>query len=297
MDKILLRLENNRKAVFQSYILNGLLLLLSILSYSVFMETIPAIPVASSIITVFVFFFYTLKKKNKYTKTYKHSLVEAILKEAFDNLYFEPKQGIPKSVIQSTGMMMMGNRYSSNDYIKGEYKGTDFEQSDVCIQQVTSNGKHTHVTTYFKGRWMIFEFNKNFAADLQVRESGFHYAKRKSGWFTPEEEKMNKLELEDSEFNKDFDVYAADEHEAYYILPPHIMQSIKSLRERTYGKLILCFSASRLHVGINSNDNAFEPPVFHPLNSSVIKSINEEINVITRFVDELKLDRNIYKQN
>jgi hypothetical protein len=298
MDETLAKLESNRKIVMKYYLYNGLLLFLSVIAYYAFKKSILIIPIILFVVTLAMFLFFTMQKRNAYVSSFKHDVVEAILKGIFDELYFDPKSGIPESTIKATGMMQLGNRYSSDDYIKGKYKGTDFEQSDVCIQQETSDSEgHSSTTTYFKGRWMIFGFNKDFAADLQVRESGFHYAKKKGGWFAPKEEKMNKLELEDAEFNKDFDVFAQNEQEAYYILTPHIMQSIKTLRDRTNGKLILCFSASKLHVGVNNNENAFEPPIFKKLDVNVINSIYDEINVITRFVDELKLDRNLYKQN
>ncbi|HAN21447.1 MAG: hypothetical protein A2Y15_09185 [Clostridiales bacterium GWF2_36_10] len=298
MDEVLFRLEKNRKAVMKCYLLNGLLLLISGLSFLPLRNTNAVfVPVLFFLATIIYYLSFTWKKQSAYVKSYKHDIVEAILKKSFTDLYFDPKNGLAQGTIKDTGMMMMGNRYHSDDYIRGKYKDINFEQSDVCIQQVTSNGKTTTTTTYFKGRWMIFEFNKNFAADMQVRESGFHYAKSNSGWFTAKEDRMEKLDLEDAEFNRDFDVYAANEHEAYYILTPHIMQSIKTLRDRTDGKLILCFVTSRLHVGVNNNKNAFEPPIFRALDAGVVSSINDEINVITRFVDELKLDRNLYKQN
>jgi hypothetical protein len=193
-------------------------------------------------------------------------------------------------------MMMMGNRYASNDYISGRYKNIGFAQSDVCIQQVTSNGKHTHTTTYFKGRWMIFDFNKNFAEDMLVREKGFYYTKKKGGWFSLEEEKMKKMELEDAQFNSEFDVFAQNEHEAYYILTPHIMESIRDLNAKISGKLILCFVDSKLHVGVHNNRDAFEPPIFRNIDETVFADIQNDIKVITSFVDELSLDRTIYKQ-
>lgn len=297
MSDILARLEHSRKTVANYYLLNGLLLLLCFLSFPLLIQAAPVVPFAFLIASVCMFLFFTLKKRKAYTTGFKHDLVESILKEIFTDLYFDPNRGLHNSVIKNTGMMQMGNRYSSDDYIKGKYKDIAFEQADVCIQQVTTDSEgRSHTTTYFRGRWMIFDFNKNFASDLQVRESGFTYAKKKGGWFTPKEEKMKKLELEDAEFNKGFNVYASNDHEAYYILTPHIMQSMKTLRERTKGKLILCFVASRLHVGVNSNDNAFEPPIFRAIDENIVNSIKQEISVITRFVDELKLDRNIYKQ-
>lgn len=244
-----------------------------------------------------LFYLAVIKSRMRDYKTaYKRELVEKALLGVFADLVFRPEHGISRNVIAGTGMMMLGNRYASDDYIRGSYKSIGFEQSDVLIQNVTRGSKgRSYTVTYFKGRWMIFEFNKSFKADLQVRESGFSFAKKKGGWFAPKEEKMAKIELEDTEFNEKFDVYAQNEHEAYYILTPHIMESIKKLSGRTDGKMLLCFVDSKLHVGVNSGGNAFEPPVMSGIDRSVVNRINHEISLITRFVDELDIDRDIFK--
>lgn len=292
----LTRLENSRKTVTKAYLLCGVFLLLCICAYFVFWQSAPFVVFICAFVTILLVAVYAAPKHKAYVKSFKHEIVEAVLKKTFDNLYFEPKKGISRDVIRSTGMMMMGNRYESNDYISGRYKNIGFAQSDVCIQNVTSDGEHTHTTTYFKGRWMIFDFNKNFAADMLVREKGFNYAKKKGGWFSLEEERMKKMELEDAQFNKEFDVYAQNEHEAYYILTPHIMESIRDLNAKISGKLILCFVANKLHVGVHNNRDAFEPPLFRSIDGTVFAEIENDIKVITSFVDELNLDRNIYKQ-
>jgi hypothetical protein len=291
----LTRLENSRKAVMKLYLINGVFLLLCLFAFLGFRETSPGVVVVCILVTFGFFVAFTLPKHNAYKNQYKREVVETILKRTFDNLYFEPKKGLSRDVIAGTGMMMMGNRYSSNDYISGRYKNTGFAQSDVCIQHVTRRGKNTHTTTYFRGRWMIFDFNKNFAADLLVRENGFYYTKQKGGWFSPEEERMERLKLEDEQFNREFDVFAQNEHEAYYILTPHIMESIRDLNAKISGKLVLCFVASKLHVGVHNNKDAFEPPIFRTIDETLFAEIENDIKVITSFIDELNLDRNIYK--
>lgn len=287
------RFESKRKTVLTLYIANGVLLILSAIAIRTGLVGLFAVFAFAAVV---LFVAGTLPKHTAYKNSFKRELVESILKKTFDNLYFEPKKGISRSVIAATGMMQMGNRFYSNDYISGRYKNTGFAQSDVCIQNVTSDGKHTHTTTYFKGRWMIFDFNKNFAADLLVRESGFYHTRHKSGWFVSEEERMKKLKLEDEQFNREFDVFAQNEHEAYYILTPHIMEAIRELNAKISGKLILCFVDSKLHVGVHNNRDAFEPPILRSIDETVFFEIENDIKVITSFIDELNLDRTIYKQ-
>ncbi len=284
-------LEQERKQI-------RLLTILDIVAGAVgFLLFLPLPPLGLALF-VFAIVFYPFginKRRKKYTLHFKRKLVESELLRTFTEVTFQPERGLERSFLADTGMIAMGNRYFSDDYICGKYKDIAFEQADVCIQQVTSNGKNTTTTTYFKGRWMVFDFNKNFACELQIREKGFSYAKTSGGFFSSKP-KMHKLELEDVEFNREFAVYAVDDHEAYYILTPPVMERMRGLRQRTNGELLLCFLNNRLHVAVNSGTNAFEPPVFSSIDMTAIrKQVEEEIDVITRFVDELKLYRSIYK--
>jgi len=42
--------------------------------------------------------------------------------------------------------------------------------------------------------------------------------------------------------------------------------------------------------------DAFEAPIFTRIDESVFLNIEKDIKVITSFIDELNLDRNIYKR-
>lgn len=245
--------------------------------------------------SVFLFIWAT-NKKRRYAKMFKKCFILDSLRSTFSDLVFDVDNGLPESVIADTGMMRLGNRYFTDDYISGRYKNVPFEQADVCIQQHTSSGKSSSTVTYFKGRWMVFRFNKNFVCNLQVREKGFNYAKKTGGFFSGGDT-MNRIELEDEEFNSAFKVFAVSEEEAYYILTPQLMRKMIELRDRTHGKLLLCFVDNKLHVACNSGKNAFEPPVFQKIDiESLMNDAFEEINLITRFVDELNLDMSLFKR-
>jgi len=279
----------------QKILLYGFIgIILIVFAFIVFRLILP-LAVFFAVIGVILLLYGFAVLRSKYVAEYKKEIVEGTLKEIFTDVIFNPKAGLSKDVISNTEMIMMGNTYSSDDYISGKYNGISFEQADVLIQQVTSNGKTTSTVTYFRGRWMIFDFNKSFKYDLQVRESSFNYAKKTGGWFS-KKNKMTHLDMEDEAFNREFDIYAVDEHEAYYILTPHIIENIKSLAASTDGPILMCFIDNRMHVAINNGKNAFEPPLFGNIDVENEKNkIRRDINLITSFVDEMNLERN-YKE-
>lgn len=232
-----------------------------------------------------------------YRSAYKEQLVKGLLSEKIDHLRFCPDRGIEEDLVESTDMMRMGNRYSSNDLIEGTYNGVNFSQSDILIQHHTSNGKSSHTTTYLKGRWIVFDFNKRFLCDLQVRDREFHYAKKSGGWFS-DRDRTEKLETESVEFNQTFKVYAENDSEAFYILTPHFMEALMKAKVQSEGTLLFCFVDSKLHVAIHNNEDGFEPPVWSPINrEEASRSILRDIKLITDLVDTLRLDERLFMKN
>ena len=88
---------------------------------------------------------------------------------------YNPTHGYDKDYVESTHLIPIGNRYSSDDYMKAKYQGVDFERSDVCMQNVQSTGKSTTIVTYFQGSWNTFTFNKNVSTFLVIKEKEFLY--------------------------------------------------------------------------------------------------------------------------
>ena len=236
------------------------------------------------------------RKLGEFKTKFKAIFVEEPFRAVFQEVIYDKDQGFPKEIIRETGMMMLGNRYYTNDYVMGHYKDVKFERADVKIQQHTSNGKTSHTTTYFNGRWMIFEFHKDFHFDLQIIKNGFYYTQKNQTFFTDSDDRRHRLELEDVYFNEQFTVYAQDDHEAYYILTPVFMEVLKNLYNSMDGSFMLGFVHNQLHVAINTKRDAMEPSVFSSIELYDIKQdVQREIDAIINIINGLDLDRDIYK--
>ena len=144
------------------------------------------------------------------------------------------------------------------------------------------------------GRWMVFDFNKSFKANIQVCQKGFWNSKL-GNWNSRNTYK--KVMLEDQEFNNNFRVYAQDEHEAFYVLTPTIISKIKDLSNNISGKLLFCFVDNKLHVGIANDSDSFEHGIFTKIDEEdIMNNISKDIKLITNFVDELNFDNDLFKR-
>ena len=241
----------------------------------------------------------SIKPRKKFVLAFKETFVLKSLKTIFTDLIYEPEKGLDESIIRDTKMMYMGDRYSSNDYISGKYKNINVIQADVHIEEEhtsTDSDGNTTTTwiTIFKGRWMIFDFNKYFKANIQISQKGFGNSKL-SNWGS--KIKYKKIMLEDQEFNNSFKTYAQDEHEAFYILTPSLMEKIKKLTNNISGKLLFCFIDNKLHIGLQNNKDSFEHGIFTRIDEEkVTNEISQDIKLITNFIDELSLDNDLFRR-
>lgn len=239
---------------------------------------------------------YTRKDKSKYVGAYKSYFVESSLKKFFTEINYLHDSGFSPAVLSGTGMMRTGDRFRSNDYISGKYKEVQFSQADVHIQdEHTDSDGNTNYVTIFKGRWMIFEFPKQFVSKMEIAQKGFR------GNLVPRSsqngKKIKKMDTESISFNKMFTIYAEDGFEMFYILTPDIIQRIENIASEGKRKIILCFVDNKLYVGLHNNKDAFEPPSARKSldEKNELEKVQADIKPITDFIDTLKLDKKIFK--
>lgn len=236
------------------------------------------------------------KDIKKFNKEYKNIYVLNFLKQNFKNIIYKPEEGISKKEIKKYNTLNLGDKFTSNDYICGTYKNVKFEQSDIHIQEKyeeedKDGNKIITWETIFEGRYMIFDFNKNFKSNVQVISNDFI---KKS---LPRIKNNKKVKLEDIEFNKMFKIYSEIEHDAFYILTPHFMEKIKKLYKELDAPIKLTFMENKLHVAVNNGEDSFEYNVLNPINEEEIEQdIIKDIKLITDFVNELNLDNNLFKK-
>lgn len=231
-----------------------------------------------------------------FNDNFKNIFVLNALQKKFNDIVYYSDKGFEESFVNSIGMLDTGDRYYSNDFISGTYKNIKFEQSDIHIEEKheekDSDGNKKIVwKTLFKGRLMIFDFNKNFRANIQVSSVYF------DAELLPWGKKFSRIRMDDEDFNKNFCVYAQNEHEAFYILTPHFMEKLKEITKELNCGIMFCFVDNKLHVAIDNHEDSFEYNVFKIINEQEIEEkIIKDIKVITDFVDELKLDNDLFRK-
>lgn len=250
-----------------------------------------------------IFFFiaqYFLKKK--YLSIYREECVTQLLNDEFNYFEYHQNEGIDKNVVYDTRMMFEGNRFKSNNQIIGNYHGVNFIQADIKIKRTRKLisaisllfGAFVPTSdTLFKGKWILFEFNKKFSANFQVRDKWITNARVDNSighW------NYKFIETENSAFNNKFLVYAYNPHDAFYVLTPRFMEKLLFLSKHIKGRIILCFVDNVLHVGVDNVKPSFRYSIYKKVDQRRFKeSLLKDVSVITSFIDELNLENDIFK--
>ena len=249
-------------------------------------------------IVTIIYFILNYKKIKEFEIRYKSLIIKPVFDKFITDCEFHPEMGIDKGYIRELKAIQMGNIYHSEDFVSGTYKDVNFCRADIVIKnEIRDSDGDTNTTTYFKGQWMIFEFNKSFKHNVQILDKKFSYA-IKNNIFSNSEDKRTKMNFENKMFNDKFKVYANSQEEAFYIITPPIMEAIINLSNNISGKLMLFFDDNKLNVAINSKKDSLEPSYKKDASGAIDTTIKEaqyELGNIVNFIEQLKLNNDLYK--
>ena len=219
---------------------------------------------------------------------FKTEYLNKALKEVFQDVVYDPFKGLPPERVYRDGILKKADRFHSEDLIQGSFSNVKFVTCDLKLEErhvrQTKNGTQVYYVTYFLGRFFEFEFPKNFPGKIVLTEGSL------LTWFT----NLKKVELESVEFNRRFRTYTSDEHSAFYVLTPHLMESLLELERQNPGTIVCAFIDNRLTIAINNNRDTFELNLFQEINDSALQAMKKEMNVISKIIEELRLNRKIY---
>lgn len=221
-------------------------------------------------------------------------IVQEALEEVFDHVDYQPFSHLSSSCVYSADLGFRFDEVSGSDYVKAEYKGLPIEMSDLQLETVdTIRDEETNTdrevrNTVFHGMWLVCDFGKELSANLQIRERGTWSKLLGRGG----------IQLENQAFNRRFLVTSENEHEAFYILTPHMMEYILGMVDKANGSTSLSFiREGKMHVAIASGRDAFEVGKGRVNAAELRRKFVGEIRYVTDLIDELRLVDTLYKKD
>ena len=98
------------------------------------------------------------------------------------------------------------------------------------------------------------------------------------------------IKTESEAFNQRFMIQSQSQHDAFYILTPHMMEYILSMDAKGGGDTYMRFlREGKVHIAINSGRNAFEMGSLNTDVAALRQKFVGEIRYVTDIIDELRL--------
>lgn len=214
-------------------------------------------------------------------KEYKKDIAEPVLNQIFEEVQYRPSQGFSINELESFRVIATKlNGIESEDYIEGVYKGIRYRQADVKKKMSAENSELLNMQRGLRGRVSVYDFNKSIQGEMVIKTKETNaYIKN-----------MEKVVMENLQFNEKFEVYATDAHLVFYVLTPQFMEYLLQLK--LWGDTVFRFADDKVYILRNQVSGIFEPNMGNTLDVTyeIGKSYNE-LKEILDFIDILKLEK------
>jgi len=184
---------------------------------------------------------------------------------------------------------------TTEDLVMGQYKTVSFRLEELDLNIETGSGRRRRKVKTFRGVVIMMKFNKEFSGRTIVKHDLGMIGNFSRKLAENRLKDMEKVALEDPEFEKIFEVYSTDQTEARYLLTTSFMERLKNLSNFFSAKKIeASFYNDALLLQFTSRLNLFTvDSIFEPVNVAIeSRKVLEQIGLIYDLIDELKLNEN-----
>ena len=233
-------------------------------------------------------------------RDFKREIVGRVIRFCDPSLEYRPSMGMPPDVVRASALFE--NEYSDQtgeDYVEGLLGGTQFRFSELTLSHKDS-ARSRQSRTVFRGLFFVADFNKSFHGRTILLPDR---AERILGTFGRALQQLSgvggghAIELEDSEFERYFVVYATDEVEARYILSPSLMQRIVRFRETSGAQLRIAFVNECVYVAVPLKQDLFALRVGTSfVNEEAVRGWIDQLQFVMGIVEDLDLGTRIWSK-
>lgn len=230
------------------------------------------------------------KKKSK-------SKIMPLMLQYFESFHYQYKKTIFVDVAK-TRLLDAYDMREGDDYFEGAYKNVPIKVSEEKFTQrklvYRNNKPHYETVEVFHGILILLDMNKNFSGQTVVlQDKGFFNVFSK---ISHNLKGLSNVKLEDSVFEKEFEVFASDQIEARYLLTTGFMERMLKLRAAYHAdKIEFSFFNNQLFIALETNRDMFEATSLFKtcLNKKLVEEAYLQIVSIFAIIDILSLDKRI----
>ena len=199
--------------------------------------------------------------------------------DGFEKLAYSPSGSFGYNEIRDSLVVNSGEAkyFKSEDQLAGTFCSIPFVYGDVVTRYMKRNGKKSELRIIFQGQIMRFSLPKDSKwsfGHLQIFEKEF--LSNFKGRTAPYQ-----VQTENEAFNQRFEVFAADEHNAFYLLTPQMLEQIVRFADFAGSQIALTFVGPTLYVAVDRSRSMFDASVRKPLKEQR-QQILDDANLLKR---------------
>ncbi len=240
-------------------------------------------------IVLAVFVFLIQRPFKSYKKRMKNDTMQTFI-DYFKGFSYKQNDGLTESEIQDSLVFPDFDTCKADDCFSGTFQGVKLRLCEQILKKIENTGKKRRERIVFQGIAIEFDMNKKFQGQtIVLKDHGvFSRFQKPQG--------LERVGLEDPQFEKLFEVYSSNQIEARYILTPVFMERILTLKDLYKGKSVqLAFQNQKVLIAINTKQDMFEPYSFFKtnLNKPKIDTVFEQFLTVFSIIDILKLAQKV----
>lgn len=226
--------------------------------------------------------------KKSFEKKVKRKIMPLLMK-AFNGFYWQETPPVKHEEICEINIFPNAKNLvkSFDDCFVGKYRDVSVNLSECKYE---TGGKHSR--TVFRGVVIKLKMNKNFEGITIIRPKNSEV----NNFSDLKKKKMELVELEDVEFNKEYGVYSTDQIEARYLITTSFMERFKHITLAFSSIGSFCaFYGDSVYIAPYSCGDLFDlfgltKPV---TDTTQFEVLFEEFVSILALVDHFKLDKKL----
>ncbi len=186
------------------------------------------------------------KSQKEFIPVFKEKIVSKLTQNFLDNIKYYPKDPIAQETYKEANYEQF-NEYKSEDLIKAELNNKYLvEMGEIEAVNIYSNSNgDVRRDTVFKGLFLKIDIEKNIIEDFRITSLYQEYP--------------NKLEMDSSEFEKDFNVYTSNKIKGMQILTADIMEEILKFKNKCNYLFDIYLKKDKLYLRFYCGRALFEP--------------------------------------
>lgn len=169
---------------------------------------------------------------------------------------------IAENIVSKSKLFGYFDKQHPDDFFEGIYKNVSIQISEEKLTKTVRTRRGRRDATVFDGIIIVLEMNKSFNGQTVVRSDwGFFNFLMKAPCcrINKQEIKLQNVKLEDSVFEKKFEVFSNDQVEARYLLTTAFMERVLEVKKRFHGnKIQFSFFDNKLLFAIDTSKDMFE---------------------------------------